>query len=179
MEVGDKIKMPLPEYIKKEYKKTRTLRGMWYLTNYKYKFNMSRIKTYLKGLKEGHLLGIKCRSCNRVFFPPKTICGKCLVKPDQWVMLPETATVATASAGYAEDDENRERPIPVIGVRQDGSDTVLMHNITEGVDFDTVYIGMPLKVVWAEERNGGWFDIDHYEPIEDPANELNKKEDQK
>jgi uncharacterized OB-fold protein len=94
-------------------------------------------------------------------------------------MLPETATVATASAGYDVDDKDRERPIPVIGVRQDGSDTVLMHNISEGVDFDTIYIGMPLKVVWAEERNGGWFDIDHYEPIEDPANELNKEEDKK
>ena len=35
---------------------------------------------------------------------------------------------------------------------------------------------MPLKVVWAKERVGSYLDIDHYEPIEDPAIELNKKE---
>jgi len=179
MEVGEEIKMPLPKYIKKEYKRSRTLRGNWYLTSYKYKFNLSRIKPYLKGLKEGYILGLKCRSCNTVSFPPRLICGRCLVKPDQWVKLPETATIATASASYAEDDKDHERPIPVIGVRQDGADTVLMHNMSENVDFNTIYIGMPLKAVWAKERKGSWFDIDHYEPLEDPANELNKEENKK
>jgi len=171
--------MPLPDYLKKEYKRTRTLKGNWYLTNYKYKFNLSRIKTYLKGLKEGHILGLKCRSCNTVSWPPRLICGRCLVKPDQWVRLPETATIATASATYEESDEKRENPIPVIAVRQDGADTVLVHNLTEGIDFNSIYIGMPLKAVWAEKREGKWFDIDHYEPIEDPSIELNKKENQK
>jgi hypothetical protein len=35
---------------------------------------------------------------------------------------------------------------------------------------------MPVKAVWAKERTGSWFDIDYYEPIKDPAVELNKKE---
>ncbi len=168
--------MPLPEYIKKDYKRTRTMKGSWYLTSYKYKFNLSRIKEYLKGLKKGIILGLKCRSCNTVSFPPRLICGRCLVKPDQWVRLPETASVATGSANYDEEDKNREHPFPVIAVRQDGADTALIHNISEDVDFNSIYIGMPLKVVWAKERNGLYLDIDHYEPIEDPAIELNKKE---
>jgi uncharacterized OB-fold protein len=179
MEVGEKIKMPLPAYIKKEYKKTRILHGTWYLVNCKYKFNLSRTKTYLKGLKEGHILGLKCRSCNTVSFPPRLICGRCLIKPDQWVRLPETATIATASATYEEGDKNREKPIPVIAVRQDGADTVWVHNLPENIDFNSIYVGMPLKVAWAKERKGAWFDIDHYEPLEDPANELNKSEDEK
>lgn len=169
--------MPLPEYEKKEYKRTRTTPGSWNLTLYKYKFNLSRTKTFLRGLKEGQILGLKCRSCNTVSFPPRLICGKCLVKPDQWVTLPETASVATASATYDPDDKLRENPRPVIAVRQDGADTVWLHNLPPETDFQSVYVGMPLKAIWAEDRKGAWLDIDHYEPIEDPSIELNKKEE--
>ncbi len=178
-ENGGKKIMPLPEYVKKQYKRTRTLTGYWYLINYKYKFNLSRTKVFLKGLKKGQVLGLKCRSCNTVSFPPRLICGKCLVKPDQWVRLPETGTIATGSATYEADDKNRERPLPVIAVRQDGADTIWLHNITKGIDFHSIYIGMPVKAVWAEEKTGSWFDIDHYEPIDDPARELNEEEKEK
>ncbi len=171
--------MPLPDYVKKQYKRTRTLHGNWYLMNYRYKFNLSRTKVFLKGLKKGHVLGLKCRSCNTVSFPPRLICGRCLVKPDQWVRLPETGTIATGSATYDTDDKNRERPYPIIVVRQDGADTVWLHNITKGIDFHSIYIGMPVKAVWAKEKTGSWYDIDHYEPIEDPAVEINKLEQEK
>ncbi|MGQ4874658.1 MAG: Zn-ribbon domain-containing OB-fold protein [Promethearchaeia archaeon] len=167
---------PLPEYIKNTYVKTRTTHGSWYLSSYRYKFNLSRTKVFLKGLKDGVILGLKCRSCNTVSFPPRLICGRCLVKPDQWVRLPETGSLATGSATYEEDDKNREHPFPVVAVRQDGADTVWVHNLPDEYDFHSIYIGMPLKVVWAEERKGLWMDIDHYEPIPDPAQELNKKE---
>ncbi|MHA1490975.1 MAG: Zn-ribbon domain-containing OB-fold protein [Promethearchaeota archaeon] len=170
--------MPLPDYEKKSYKRTRTMHGNWYLASYRYKFNLSRIKVFLKGLAKGEILGLKCRSCNTVSFPPRLICGRCLVKPDQWVRLPETASVSTFSATYDADDKNRERPYPIVAVRQDGTDTCWVHNLTEKFDFHNVYVGMPLKAIWAEERKGIWMDIDHYEPIEDPAIELNKKEEE-
>ena len=168
--------MPLPPYEKKSYVKTRTMHGSWYLSSYFYKFNISRTQVFLKGLKDGIVLGLKCRNCNTVSFPPRFICGKCLIKPDQWVRLPETATMASGSATYDEDDKEREHPYPVIAVRQDGSDTVWVQNIPDDFDFKSVYIGMPMKIIWAEEKVGSWMDIDHYEPIEDPSVELNKKE---
>ena len=169
--------MPLPEYEKNTYKKTRTTHGSWYLSSYNYKFNLSRTKVFLQGLKDGHILGLKCRSCNTVSFPPRLICGRCLVKPDKWVLLPETASVATGSATYEEGYDEREHPFPVISVRQDGSETCWVHNLPDDYDFHDIYIGMPIKAAWADERKGLWMDIDHYEPIEpDPAHELNKEE---
>ena len=168
--------MPLPPYEKKTYVKTRTLGANWYLGSYRFKFNLSRTRVFLEGLKKKQILGLKCRSCNTVSFPPRLICGRCLVKPDQWVRLPETGSVATGSATYEEDDKERLHPFPIIAVRQDGADTVWVQNLPDDIDFNSVYIGMPLKVVWAEERTANWSDIDHYIPIEDPAIELNKKE---
>jgi uncharacterized OB-fold protein len=171
-----KKRMPLPPYEKKEYKRTRTMSGNWHLSSYKYKFNLSRTKVFLKGLKEKQILGLKCRSCNTVSFPPRLICVRCLVKPDQWVRLPETASVSTGAATYEESDVNKERPTPVIAVRQDGADTTWVNTLSADINFLDVYVGMPLKVVWAAEPKGQWLDIDHYEALKDPAIELNKKE---
>lgn len=168
--------MPLPPYEKNTYVKTRTMHGSWYLSSYNYKFNLSRTKVFLKGMKEGKIFGLKCRSCNTVSFPPRLICGRCLVKPDQWVLLPETASVATGSAAYEDSDTEREHPFPVLAVRQDGADTCWASNLPDDFDFHDIYIGMPLKVKWADERKGIWMDIEYYNPIPDPAIELNKKE---
>ncbi len=171
--------MPLPDYIKKKYPLSRTVHGSWYLSSYNYKFNISRTRVWLQGLKEGKVLGLKCRSCNTVSFPPRLICGRCLVQPDEWVTLPETASVATGSATYAEDDEQREKAFPVIAVRQDGADTMLVHNLPDDYEFKQIYIGMPLKIHWAAEKKGLWMDIERYDPIPDPAKELNVKEEEK
>jgi len=167
---------PLPPYEKNTYTKTRTLKAGWFLGSYRYKFNLSRTKVFLNGLKNKKILGLKCRSCNTVSFPPRLICGRCLQKPDQWVLLPETGSVATGSATYDQDDTEREFAFPVLSVRQDGADTCWVANLPDDIDFKSVYIGMPLKVHWAEERKGLWMDIDYYTPIDDPAIELNKKE---
>jgi uncharacterized OB-fold protein len=100
-----------------------------------------------------------------------------LVKPDQWVELPDTATVATGTATYDIDDKAMEHPFAVVSVRQDGSDTMVLQNLSEDVNFHNVYVGMPLKVVWAAERKGEWTDLDHYAPIDDKMSvDLNKKE---
>lgn len=167
---------PLPPYTKNTYVRTRTLKGNWFLGSYRYKFNLSRTRVFLEGLRKGQVLGLKCRSCNTVSFPPRLICGRCLVKPDQWVLLPDTGSVATGSATYDQDDVEREHAFPVIAVQQDGANTVWVTNLPPDIDFKSVYIGMPVKIKWAAERTGQWSDVEYYEPIDDPAVELNKKE---
>lgn len=172
--------MPLPPYIKKKYKVTRTLKANWYLGSYTYKFNLSRTRVFLEGLKNHKLLGLKCRGCNTVSFPPTLICGHCLTKPDQWITLPETGSVSTGSAAYVEDPSTgQKKAVPVIAVKQDGADTCWVHNLPDNYSFEDVYIGMPLKVHWAPETKGLWMDVEYYVPIDDPAKEINKKEMEK
>jgi uncharacterized OB-fold protein len=169
--------MPLPPYEKEVFKTTRRMHASWYLSSYKYKFNLKRIRVFLDGLKEGKFYGLKCRSCNTVSFPPRLICGKCMEMPDQWVLLRDTATVATFSATYdRKADPNSEHPIPIVAIRQDGADTTWTALLQDGVNLSEVYVGMPLKAKWAEERTGSLTDIEYYEPIQDPTIEMNKKE---
>ncbi|MHA1731112.1 MAG: Zn-ribbon domain-containing OB-fold protein [Promethearchaeota archaeon] len=155
------------EYIRKQYERTRTMPGKWYLGAYKYKYNTTRMTPFREALKNKKLIGLKCRSCNMVYFPPTVVCGNCLVRPDKWVPLRETGVVSTFTATYVKDPETGEMvSSPVIAVRPDGADTTHIIEMP-GVDFDKVYVGMPVRVKWRDETVGSLDDIECYEPIED------------
>ncbi len=159
------------EYIRKQYDRTRTLPGKWYLGAYKYKYNTTRYVPFREALKNKQLIGLKCRSCNMVYFPPAVVCGNCMVRPDKWVPLRETGTVATFTATYVTDAEGKTVPSPVIAVRPDGADTTHLVEMPS-VPFDEVYVGMPVKIKWREETEGNLNDIECYEPIEDYTKDM-------
>ncbi|MFO8017414.1 MAG: zinc ribbon domain-containing protein [Promethearchaeia archaeon] len=161
------------EYERKEYEETRTIGANWYLSKYKFRFDFTHFQPFFEKLKERKLVGNQCRSCNAVFFPPKLVCGKCFIKPDRWVDIRETAQIATYSITYEKDPETGEvAEKPVVAVRHDGCDTTMLASLRKDIDFEDVYVGMPVKVVWSEEPVANISAIDHYEPIEDDSKDL-------
>ncbi len=161
------------EYLKKEYEKTRQMPGKWPLSSCRYKFNITHFQPFLQALKEKRLIGLKCRSCNTVSFPPKIVCGKCLVKPDQWVALRDTGIVATFTANYMKDETTGEmRSFPVIAIRQDGADTTFLAQLSPEVQFEDVYVGMPVKVKWKDTPEGNLGDIECYDAVEDETKKM-------
>ena len=161
------------DYIKKDYVRTRTMPGNWYLASYKYKFNISHNSQFLKKLKDKKIIGNQCSGCNRVFFPPRLVCGKCLVKPDQWIDIRETGRVASYVINYLKDPETGEvQEKPTVLVQLDGADTAMSAELNPEVDFKDTYIGMPVKIHWAENRTGGLMDIEYYDVLEDDAADL-------
>jgi len=161
------------EYIKKEYARTRKTEGKWYLSSYKYKFNTTHIVPFFEMLKQKKLMGLKCRGCNTVYFPPKLVCGKCLIQPDKWVPLRETGVVATFTATYDKDPKTGELvPAPITAVRPDGADTIFVVELNPKIKFSDVYVGMPVKVKWRETTQGNLGDIEYYDRIEDPTENM-------
>ena len=166
------------DYIKKEYIRTRSLPGSCYLSNYRYKFNISHLQPFLQKLKEKKLVGLECSSCNTVYFPPKFVCGKCLVKPDRWVDIRETGRVSSFAIAYLKDPETGEvQEKPMVLVHHDGADTARMTQLNPEVDFKDTYIGMPVKAHWAENPIGGLSDIEYYDLVEDDSEDLGLRED--
>ncbi|MHA1489185.1 MAG: Zn-ribbon domain-containing OB-fold protein [Promethearchaeota archaeon] len=161
------------EYIKKEYPRTRTMPASWYLNAYRFKYNVTHMKPFLDKLKEGKLVGLQCSNCNRVSFPPKIVCGNCLIKPDRWVDLRETATVATYTVTYLKDEvTGKIVEKPIVCIRQDGSDTTHITELAPEVNYDDVYVGMPIKIHWADNLEGNLSDIAYYDVIEDKAKDM-------
>jgi len=161
------------EYIKKDYVRTRTMPGNWYLSSYKYKFNITHIQPFLDKLKEKKLIANQCSGCNRVFYPPRFVCGKCLLKPDKWVDIRDTAKVATFAIAFLKNPETGDvEERPMILVNHDGSDTTSIAELNPKLEVKDTYVGMPIKVHWKEETTGGIMDIEYYDLMEDDAKDI-------
>lgn len=53
------------------------------------------VRIYLEKLKEQKWETTRCPACERLYFPPRTFCPKCLSEELEWVPLPRRGKVAT------------------------------------------------------------------------------------
>ena len=126
------------------------------------------IGRYLAELKEGRIIGVRCRHCRRTVVPPRTVCEWCFKPMSEWVYLQDTGVVNTFSLCYVTWDMVRikEPLIPTV-IEIDGASpgVGILHLLSE-VDPKEVKIGMRVKAVWkpAEEREGAITDIKYFKP---------------
>ena len=128
------------------------------------------IGRYLDELKQGRLVGVRCRKCNRAMIPPRTSCEWCFRPMDDWVYLPDTGTVNTFSLCYVTWNMKRltDPQMPaVIDIDGASKGMGIMH-LLGGVKPDDVKIGMRVQAVWkpAAERQGDITDILYFEPLQ-------------
>jgi uncharacterized OB-fold protein len=127
------------------------------------------ISRYLAELRNGHIIGIRCKRCRRTMVPPRVVCEWCWEPIDDWVYLEDTGTVNTFSVCYIRWDATRVREpqIPAV-IEIDGASkgAGILHLLDE-VDPDDVSIGMRVQAVWkpAEERTGSITDIKYFKPL--------------
>lgn len=138
---------------------------------------------FLEGLKEGKILGVRCRKCRRVMVPPRAFCELCFVPIDEWVELKDTGRINTYSVSYISMDVKRLRvpEIPAV-IEIDGASPGMgiLHKLDVKAFFpdpeninpdeikERIKIGMRVKAVWKkpEERQGAITDIICFTPVE-------------
>ncbi len=151
-----------------------------YKPSVKYSFAAGQaLSRFLKGLKEGKILGVKCPVCGRVYVPPRAYCEYCHVPTSEWVELPGTGTVHTAVISYIATDRRRVEKPEIVGVirldapgYKEGSYEFagLFHRLC-GVKpeqvIDGSIIGMKVRPKWKppEERVGSVNDIECFEVV--------------
>ncbi|MEM2446418.1 MAG: Zn-ribbon domain-containing OB-fold protein [Candidatus Bathyarchaeia archaeon] len=157
-------------YVKEEdFEEGKILYTMWY-PKLRYAWDAGvAIGRYLAELKEGRIIGRKCRKCRRIMVPPRMFCEHCFRPTDEWVYLKDTGTVLTFSLCYVTWDMVRikEPQIPAV-IQIDGASRGMgiMHLLGE-VDPQEVRVGMRVKAVWKppEERTGAITDILYFKPL--------------
>jgi len=154
---------------RKDFEEGRVLFTTWE-PNARYAWDAGvAIGRYLAELKNGRLIGRKCRKCHRIMVPPRMFCEHCFRPTDEWVYLQDTGTVLTFSLCYVTWDVKRvkEPLIPAV-VEIDGASRGMgiMHLLGE-VEPDEVKIGMRVKAVWKppQEREGAITDIKYFKPL--------------
>jgi uncharacterized protein len=113
---------------------------------------------------EQKILGSTCPTCRKVFWPPRSVCTFCFTELHDVVEIGPLGTVETFTlVTYAEPVHPRPAPFMYAVIRLDGADTGMAHFLDE-VDFDKVHIGMRVRPVFAEQRQGNILDIRYFKP---------------
>jgi len=129
------------------------------------------IGKYLAGMKEGLIIGTRCKTCRKIVVPPRMVCEWCFRPMEEFIPLQDTGTVNTFSLCYVTWDVKRiKKPeIPAV-IEIDGASPLhgIMHLLGE-VKPDQVRIGMRMQAVWKppEERHGAITDIQYFKPIQE------------
>jgi uncharacterized OB-fold protein len=128
------------------------------------------IGAYLRGFKQGKILGAVCHSCNKIIVPPRIVCEWCFRPISEFVPLQDTGFVNTFSLCYVTWDVQRiaSPEIPAV-IQIDGASKHhgILHKLGD-VSPDQVHIGMKVQAVWKppQERTGSITDIKYFRPIE-------------
>ena len=107
----------------------------------------SRVAAFVDYLAQGKIMGTKCKSCGKVYFPPKLDCPSCLKSETEWVEIKNGGTLLTFSvvhygpAGF-EDDQ----PYTIaVGEFADG--VRIFSRLSKDIKAEDTRVGMKLKVV--------------------------------
>jgi uncharacterized OB-fold protein len=123
---------------------------------------------FYRDLKErGKILGLKCPQCQLVYVPPKENCPKCFCKMKEWVEVGDTGTVTTYTVvRYAVPSiQPQEPPFVLAKILLDEADSGFIHLLGE-VNPNDLKIGMRVKAVFREQREGNLLDIRYFKSIE-------------
>lgn len=127
---------------------------------------------FYDGLEVKQILGNKCPTCNKVFVPPRKVCGNCfktLELGNNWVKLKDTGTLrnfTTTTFAVSEAGKTKSPDEILIGmVKFDGSDTAVVYPLLYVQEKDLT-IGMKVQVVWNDELKGHPKDIKGFRILE-------------
>jgi len=111
------------------------------------------------------IMGTRCPTCNRVYVPARSVCKDCFGQLDKWVEVSDKGTLLTYSVCHQPNPVQPVEPPIIYGIVQlDGADTGFVHMLGE-VDPEQLRIGMRVRAVFKEEREGSILDIKYFKPL--------------
>ena len=119
---------------------------------------------FFEGLRDrGVFVGSRCESDGITYLPARVFCERCLRELEPGVECgPEGELLSWTVARVDVDDKPLAEPAIYGLVRMDGADTALLHRLI-GVEGDPS-IGMRVRAVLADTRDGSILDLEGFEP---------------
>ncbi|HXZ38261.1 MAG TPA: Zn-ribbon domain-containing OB-fold protein, partial [Thermodesulfobacteriota bacterium] len=111
------------------------------------------------------IFGKRCPACKKVLVPARKVCGKCSQQTEEWVEVANQGTVQTFTVvRYPSDVQPLNPPFGYGIIKLDGADTGMAH-LVYGSDPAKWKIGMKVKAVFKERREGNILDIAYFQPL--------------
>ena len=126
------------------------------------------MEKFLQGLAEKKILGIQCPECKRVLVPPRSACGQCNTRPEEWVEVQPTGVLENFTIGHVTIEEGEikdlNQPVIIGMVRLDNAQSLLTARIT-GIKPEECKTGIRVQAVWKDQPEGTVKDLDHFEAV--------------
>jgi hypothetical protein len=125
---------------------------------------------FLRGIREGKLLGAACDSCGRVYIPSRGACPRCASPTSEFRELSDKGTVITfCVVRVPAQNIQVELPYCAASILLDGAD-ISFTGLIQGCPFEEVRIGMRVQAVWKPEAEWEYSagNIAHFEPLDEP-----------
>jgi uncharacterized OB-fold protein len=126
---------------------------------------------FFQELKDhGRLFGIRCPECERVYIPPRPVCGICFVETGEWVPVSDEGVLVGATVvrlPFIDPMTGERRPVPYgMGIiRLDGASTAMYHFVDE-TDDAKLKVGRRVKARIRANRKGNMRDIECFELVD-------------
>jgi hypothetical protein len=128
---------------------------------------------YLSGLVQGRIEGTHCPTCDRVYLPPRPVCGICYVECDGWRPVGPEGTitgVTVVEVPFVDPITGKKRPVPYgfAFIRLDGASTNIFHFVDE-TDRRKLGVGMRVRPRFRDARTGSITDVETFDLIREDA----------
>jgi uncharacterized OB-fold protein len=137
-----------------------------------YRYSAGRYRSrFLTEIRDNkRFVGVRCPKCEKVYAPPKMLCGPCFCSMDEAVEVGPQGVIKTFTIlrfAFVDPDTGTAKPVPyAYGIIQlDGADNVLSHYVNYD-DEAKVRIGARVEAVFEEKRKGTMKDIRHFQIID-------------
>ncbi|MDM8541621.1 Zn-ribbon domain-containing OB-fold protein [Desulfococcaceae bacterium HSG7] len=115
--------------------------------------DVTRINDFIDFLEQGKLMGARCKTCGKKFFPPRADCFHSLDSDMDWFEVTGTGKLVSYSAlKYAPSGFKDDLPYTIALV--DFGEYKVFGRIDGSVSFDALKVDMDMKAVVTETKNG-------------------------
>ncbi len=143
-----------------------------FLMNMEYRYALGAYASrFFQELKDhGRLVGIRCSQCERVYIPPRPVCGICYAETRDWVPVSNEGVLVGATVvrlPFIDPMTGEQRPVPYgMGIiRLDGAATAMYHFVDE-TDDAKLKVGRRVKARIRANREGNMRDIECFQLVD-------------
>jgi uncharacterized OB-fold protein len=116
------------------------------------------------------IVGIRCPKCQKVYVPPRRVCGPCFREMEEFVEVGPQGEIGTFTIlryAFIDPETGQQKPVPYgYGfIKFDGADTLFQHFIDLEAE-SKLKIGARVEPVFSKQRKGTIRDIEHFRVID-------------
>ena len=123
---------------------------------------------FIKTLEKEHkIIGTRCKKCNTVYVPPRSICDRCFLDiKDNLEEVSKEGTVLSYTVVNSYEDHYPEKSPFILGlIKLDKADTPFVH-IIKNVPINKMKSNIRVRAIFSNTPTDTILNISHFEPVD-------------